>query len=158
MSNSDPKPQPKEKKKSKPLKRSYIKRKAPKSNPGSTISKRVVVSTKKVSALPISKKKVKKWDHTFFQSWWNKDTSLNRESACIECGKVLHYYNPRNIHHLILKSKQKSYSLNIIEDKDNLVKLCFLHHDQSHRNIDRVPLVKELTERLKEKYLQYRIK
>jgi len=147
---SDPKPPKREKKPKPPLKRSPVTKKKTKVVSYIKSGEKCSHNARKVPKKGIVA--VRKWNHFFYQAWWDKKLPV-----CEECGTYVEWYNPRNIHHLILKSKQRSYSIDIIENEYNLMKLCWACHTQAHINIHKVPIVKARTETLLTSFQQYRI-
>src|SRR5574343_809369 len=100
----------------------------------------------------VKKPKPKKpvWDHERIKEWFY----LTR-NECFECGDFVGSYSPELVHHLILQQQQRNYRIDIINNEDNIVKVCKRCHAQAHLNIEKTPRIKFATEKIKADYLKF---
>lgn len=84
----------------------------------------------------------------FYKQYWD----TNKERFCYECGCPLYVYKKWHIHHVIPKRHFLKYlPIDIVYNNDFCIYLCLEHHAQAETNLDKVPLTKELTIKIKEK-------
>jgi hypothetical protein len=89
----------------------------------------------------------------FYKSVWNSA----KKRVCFECGTPIPGFDKRHCHHLILKSKQKEYSISL-DNTENGILLCAVCHSKVHTNIDFAPKTQAQTFIMQKKYEQFKIK
>jgi hypothetical protein len=100
------------------------------------------------------KSKKPNWDHEKIQEWYE-----STDNCCFECGAVIGGYHPERCHHLVPQRSWKNYTIDIVNDVTNLVKLggrfeCNCHGKaESHKAVK----VRVATEKKFDEYLVYRV-
>jgi len=98
------------------------------------------------------KKEERKSHDRFFRLVW-----LQQPHKCYNCGTPVTKYSNRNIHHIIEKHMQDRYTCDL-DNSTNGIIVCWPCHDQTHRNIAKVPKIQALTFIRQKEAEKFRIK
>lgn len=92
------------------------------------------------------KKNFTELDKLFYQRLWESPEEEYQNHYCYECGKGLSEPLILYFHHLIYKEHYPQFRYLV----KNIAIICGDCHTQTHRDIDKTPKLKELTNNLKE--------
>jgi len=109
--------------------------------------------SKKQTAKIKQKKEITKIDHSFYLNFYENHPT----KKCFECDTFIDEPATQNFHHLLLKSAQHRYSVDIRHNKINIVLVCDTCHNQTHSNADKTPRIKSITEVIKKHFEQYKV-